>query len=204
MAAVTALNQVCNMALGLVGQRQTIDSLDEATAEAEACSTFYDSTRRELLQSFSWRFATIRVVVGLSTETRTGWSYVYVAPADMLLEAPCRIWDGEREPGSGARVPFGLELNDAGAGHLILTDMQDAEFIYTVDLVTVALWPPLFVKAVAAQLAVYLAATLPVKPQLIPMLEKRAFLALTTAMASDGNAVQRDALADSEIIRERD
>ena len=58
MAAVTALNQVCNMALGLVGQRQTIDSLDEATAEAEACSTFYDSTRRELLQSFSWRFAT--------------------------------------------------------------------------------------------------------------------------------------------------
>ena len=122
MPAVTSEHQVANLALGLCGQRQLIDSLNEDTTEAQMAKAYFASTRDELLQSFAWRFATKRAVLALSTETREGWLYCYVAPNDMLLEAPLRIWDGDREPGSGGRIPFTIELNDAGDGHLILTD----------------------------------------------------------------------------------
>jgi hypothetical protein len=201
MAAVTTVARVCNLALGLVGQRQFIDNLTENSTEAQVCAVYYESTRNELLQAWHWRFATKRAVLALTTETRTGWGYCYAAPADMLT--PRRIWDGQREPGAGEAIPFGWELNDAASGHLVLTDMEQAELIYTAEFTNVALWPPLFVKAVAAQLAVYLAGALPVKPELMPTLQRNATLALQTAAAHDANAATRDTEADSEIIRER-
>ncbi len=203
MPAVTSEHQVANLALGLCGQRQLLDSLNEDTTEAQMAKAYFASTRDELLQSFAWRFATKRAVLALSTATREGWLYCYVAPNDMLLEAPLRIWDGDREPGSGGRIPFTIELNDAGDGHLILTDEAEAELIYTRAVTTVALWPPLFVKAVAAQLAVYLASALPVKPELARGLQPSATLALQRAAAASANATQRDEAADSEFIRER-
>lgn len=201
MAAVTTEAQVANMALGLVGQRQLLDSLSESSTEAQMVSDFYATTRAELLEAWEWRFATKRVVLALSTETRTGWGYCYVAPTDLLKA--WRIWNGNREPGAGERIPFSKELNDAGDGMLILTDMTDAELIYTIDQTRVALWSNSFVKAVAAQLAVYLAPALPVKPELMPNLQRQATLALQTAAARDANESQRDVIAESEFIRER-
>lgn len=201
MAAVTTEHQVANLALGLVGQRQTIDSLNEATTEAQVAKTYFASTRNELLEGWAWHFATKRVVLALTTETREEWGYAYAAPADMLL--PRKIWNGVREEGSGERIPFTWELNDAGTGFLILTDQVEAQLVYTVELTTVAMWSAGFVKALAAQLAVCFAGALPVKPQLMPGLEAAAMRALLQARASDANSVTRDVAADSEIIRER-
>lgn len=201
MAARTTEAQVCNLALGLVGQRQFIDDLTEDSTEAQVAAQYFESTRNELLEAYHWRFATKRAVLAETTETRTGWGYCYSAPSDMLK--PQRIWDGNRRPGAGEAIPFAFELNDAGSGHLILTDMAEAELIYTVELATVALWPAAFVKAVAAQLAVYFAGALAVKPQLWPSLERGAVMALQRAAALDANAGQADPEPDSEIIRER-
>jgi hypothetical protein len=201
MAAVTTEAQVANLALGLVGQRQTIDSLNEATTEAQVAKTYFASTRNELLEAWDWRFCKRSVVLALTSETRSGWTYVYAAPADMLK--PRAIWNGIREPGAGERIPFDWELNDAGDGFLILTDQPEAQLVYTVELKKVALWPALFVKAVAAQLAVYFAGSIPVKPQLMPGLEAGALRALQKAAASDANAAQRDPEADAESIRVR-
>ena len=195
--------QVANLALGMVGQRQLVDSLDEATTEAQLCKAFFAPTRQALMQAFAWRFATKREVLALSTEERTGWEYCYAAPATMLLEAPAYVYSGEREPGEGARTPFAIELNDGESGHLICTDMEDAEFVFQTDVRTVALWPPLFVEAMAAALAVRLAPALAGKPQLIPMLEAAAKVKLLQAMAASGNAAQRDVAADAESIRVR-
>lgn len=201
MAARNTAAEVCNLALGLVGQRQFIDDLTDASTEAEVCKQYFAQTRNELLQAWHWRFATKRVVLAETTEVRTGWGYCYAAPSDMLK--PQRIWDGDRRPGAGEAVPFGWELNDAGSGFLILTDMAEAELIYTVEQAIIGLWSPSFTKAVAAQLAVYLAGALAVKPQLWPALERGAVLALQRAAALDANAGQADPEPDSEIIRER-
>jgi hypothetical protein len=201
MATATTEAQVANLALAAVGQRQYLDRLDEDSAEAEACNRLFGAVRNELLAKWPWRFAQKRAVLALTAEVRSGWGYCYAAPADMLVAR--RIWDGLREPGAGERAPFSKELNDDSTGHLICTDMTDAELLYTVELKTVALWPPGFVVAVAAQLAVYLAGALAAKPQLLPMLQQQARIALQNAAAVDANEAEVDREADSEIIRER-
>lgn len=201
MVAVTSEHQVANLALGIVGQRQFLDSLDEPTTEAQVAKTFFASTRNEVLAAYRWRFATKRAVLALTTEERSGWGYAYAAPANMLVAQ--YIWSGDRAPGAGDAVAFAKELNDAATGHLILTDMAEAELVYTMELKTVALWPPHFVKTLAAQLAVYLAGALPVKPELMAPLQRSAQMALQTAAAIDANEAQRDADADAESVRVR-
>lgn len=207
MAAVTTEAQVANLALGLIGQRQLLDNLTGQSTEAQVAKNYFASTRNELLEAWHWRFATKRAVLALATDasgdavTRSGWGYCYVCPADMLTAQ--RIWNGDREPGAGERVPFTLESNDGGTGMLLLTDMVDAELFYTYENKTVALWPASFVRAMAAQLAVYFAGQLPVKPELMPTLQRAASFALQAAAARDANQAQKDPDADSEFIRER-
>lgn len=201
MAVITTPVQVANLALGLVGQRQLIGAFNDPSVEAQTADLYFETTRDELLQKWDWRFATKRAVLALTTEERTGWGYCYECPADLLKAQ--QIYSGARMPGQGDQVAFTKELNDAADGHLILTDMVDAELFYTVRLATVALWPPLFVKAVAAQLAVYLAPALPVKPELIPTYEARAERAFQLAASRDANEAQKDPEAESEFIRER-
>lgn len=201
MAAINQPHEVANLALGLIGQRQLLNSLEEDSTEAQMAKLYFAPTRDELLAAWDWRFARARAVLALTTEERTGWTYCYAAPTGML--AARRIWDGTREPGEGERIPFDKELNDAGDGHLIVTDQPDAELVYTRSLETVALWPQGFVKAVAAQMAVYLAGALPVKPGLARTLQPAATLALQQAAAQDAREAQRDPEAEAEAIRVR-
>ena len=200
MAAVTTEAQVCNIALGFVGQRQLIDRIDEATTEAQLCAAYFATVRNDLLEAWHWRFATKRAVLALTNESRLGWAFCYRSPADCLKAR--RIWDGDTQPGE-KRIPFTRELNDAGDGHLILTNHPEAELVYTVELKTVALWPTAFVNAVAAALAVALAPALAAKPQLIPTFERRALLAFQRAAAFDANETEPDEPAESEMISER-
>lgn len=201
MPAASTDAEVCNLALELVGSRQFIDRLDEASAEAECCARVFKPLRNELLEAWPWRFAEKRAVLALTTETRSGWGYCYAMPADCLT--PRRIWTGERRPGAGGLVAFSMELNDAGTGHLICTDMADAELVYTVELRAVGLWPGYFVKALAAAIAVPLGGALMSKPQMLPMLEQGAQLALRRAAALDASKAEQDPEPDSEWIRER-
>ena len=204
MATITTVAGVCNLALGMVGQRQLIDDIDESTDEAQACKTFFSTARDECLAAYRWSFNTKRAVLALSTEERTGWDLVYVAPTDLLVDGPRYVWDGARSTPVDLRIPNAVELNDAGDGYLLLTDEPDAELVYASQLNTVALWSNAFVKAVAARLAVDLALMLPVKPELSARLEPRASLALAHAAARDANAGTPDAEPESESIRVRE
>lgn len=201
MPAATTEAQVCNLALALVGSRQFIDRLDENSTEADVCNRLFRSTRNRLLEAWPWRFAQKRTVLALSTETRSGWGYCYTMPANCLK--PRRIWDGERRPGAGGSIPFAKELNDAGTGHLICTDQEQAELVYTMELTAVGLWPAHFVEALAAALAVPLGAALSAKPQLMQMLKQNAVLELRAAAKHDADDAEADPEPDSEWIRER-
>lgn len=203
MAALTAEHQVANLALGMVGQKQLLNSLLEASTEAELARTYFASTRDEVLSAWEWRFARQTTVLALSNETKPGWGYAYVMPTNCLV--PRRIWNGQRETlnGRGDPIPFSWELNAAANGHLVLTDHAQAQLIYTASVVTVALWPAHFVKAVAAQLAAYLAASLPIKPQVALAFERRAVEALRVAATIDANAAQADDEAEAEAVRVR-
>lgn len=190
--------QIANLALGAIGQRQLIDALTEDSPEAAAVQVYYEQTRREVLSSWWWKFATKRVVLATTTEERTGWGYCYAAPTDMLVAR--FIWAGRAV---ATHIPFDIELNDDDDGRLILTDEAEAELVYTMTEPPVGLYPPHFVKAFALHLATQLANMLPVKPELVPLLEKRATFALLTAQRLDGNEGKQDEKPDSEFIRVR-
>lgn len=48
---------LCNMALGYAGVNARINSLDDPSAAARACKTYYEPYRDDLLSNFSWPFA---------------------------------------------------------------------------------------------------------------------------------------------------
>lgn len=194
--------QLCNIALGLVGQRRTINNLLEATAEAQACAVLYGPARDEVLAEFPWTFATRRSTLAeIDDVERSGWEYVYALPSDFL--EPQYIWTGARLPPIDLQIPFAIEMNDDGNGLLLVTDQEDAELIYTAKVTTVALFSPLFVKAVSWLLASELALMLPVKPQVAPLMLGRYRQCLLTAKAGDTRQGEPDVEPDSEFIRTR-
>lgn len=201
MAAITTEAQVCNLALGLLGHRQFIDDLAEDTPEGEACTVYFATVRNSLLERRDWKFASAEVVLALTTQERNGFGYAYAFPSDCLV--PRALWTGERNPGAGLPAVFDKQLNDARNGFLLLCDIEEASLRYTVELATVALWPAAFCKAVGAELAVYLAGALPVKPELIRPLQGLAQDLYTRAAAIDAGGVQPDPRPEAEWIRGR-
>lgn len=192
--------QLCNVALLRIGERQLIDDLDEDTAPAKACKALYAHARDEVLEAAWWNWATRRAVLALlDGETRTGWGYVYALPDDCL--AARSIYTGTRSPSARQRIPFSMEMG--ATGRVLLTDMEDAELVYTARVTTVALFPTSFADAVAWRLAVDLVLAIPVKPQLAPMIERKALSAFNAALSADRTEMQEDRPPESEFITVR-
>lgn len=202
MSAVTSDTQVANMALGACGQRQTIDSLNENSAEALACRTYFATVKQSILQEMNWPWAQKRASLALLSGVEVeGWAYAYAVPSDLLnADAIERIESGAQvdvEP-----IPFSLELNAAGNQFIIATDAVLPELVYTRD-VALALWPAKAVQAFAAELAVHVALMLPVKPELAGGLKGVATQKLSEAIAASGNAINQRPIPNAEVIRRR-
>lgn len=200
--AITTAAQLCNVALARVGQRQLLDNLDEKNEAARLCKALYGPARDAVLELFAWPFAMRRAALALLApgSERDGWAYAYDLPSECL--APREIWAGTRAPARDQRIPWALE-DDATAGRILLTDQSEAVLLYTRAVETVGLFPPLFVDTVAWKLACDLALSLPVKPQLLPMLDRKYQMALASASAAALNQRQEDAPPDAEWIRGR-
>lgn len=194
--------QVCNIALARVGQRQFIESLTELSTEAQVCKVLYEPTRDAVLAAFPWPFATKRgeltVLDGIS---RSGWEKVYALPNDCL--AVQRLYPGSRNPTADARSPYALEHDDVSGLRVLLADLEDAELIYTARVQAVALYPPLFVDALAWRMAMELALALAVKPTLAASMAQGFERAMARAAAAELRQSQEDAPPDSEFIRAR-
>lgn len=203
MSAVTSDAQVANQALGLCGQRQTINSLLDDSAEGLACNTHFATTKQALLEAHDWSWATKRIALAqLTGVEREGWAYVYAAPSDMLNAHTARLIEQGGRPDSNP-IPFLIESNTTTSAFIIATDVELApELIYTKD-VPLALWPASAVEAFVYALAVKLALTLPVKENLARALKGEAVLKLREAMAADAMADRRDPPAEAESIRRR-
>lgn len=151
--------QICNLALSYVGNREPIDSLNEPTLEAQQCSIHYPAARDVLLSGHWWPFATRHQTLALLPTPRSGWAFAYALPTDLLK--PRYIFSGAR-PGalaipvfSSISFPFGalpmvsalpmingavpqvafeLELSDDGNKQILVTDQENAELVYTFKL----------------------------------------------------------------------
>ena len=152
MASVVS---ICNLALSNIG-KENISSLSEATAEARACSQFYEITRDMLLQGYPWRFAETTVSLAEIDNLKPGaWGYAYQRPSDCLkvrwvrpeysVDAPAMTRQDELS------LPYEIE------GDVIFCDLSPAFLRFTSRLTDPTKFHPLFVDDLSWHLAVRLA-----------------------------------------------
>lgn len=153
--------EICNLALGHLGDNATVASLDppEGSAQAEHCARFYPIARDSLLELHTWRFATRRATLAELVNTTTAWDYAYAKPADCLrVIAVIEPTATDDQIASGIKVPqpFACEINDDLA-EVILTDQEDAVMRYVARISDPTKFSPLFVMALSWHLAGMLA-----------------------------------------------
>ena len=133
---------ICNQALARLGEEQ-IMSLDDESQAAGYCSTFYEQTRDEVLQSHLWKFATKTVTLSrLSTAPLGPWTVQYQMPTDCL-----RVIDLNGTRFNDSQDFFAIQENR------LLTDETAAVIRYIFRQTDANKFSPLFVEALACKLA---------------------------------------------------
>ena len=76
---------IANLALGRIGARGNITSLNENSPDAKKVLNVWDAIFQEVLSERDWKFAKTRVQLQLSTVTPVyNWQYAWVMPTDFL------------------------------------------------------------------------------------------------------------------------
>lgn len=181
---------ICNLALGHLGDRGTVASIDppEGSAQAAHCARFYPMARDALLEMHPWRFATRRKALALLEVGAWTWAFAYAEPSDLLRTVAVLPPDAIDD---SAAQPYDIELADSGV-RTILTNQEGAVLRYVARGVDSASFPPLFVDALAWLLASYLAGPI-LKGDVGKDEAKRCLAAFSTsfALATVSDASQR-------------
>lgn len=194
---------ICNIALGRIGQRQFIGALSDANStEAATCTVFYNNDRDSVLEQFPWQFATARAeLTSPANVTRTGWSFVYQLPADCLfaryIDVPGATFERRDQ-----RIPFVLE-GDPTFKKLLLCNLSTVELVYTQAVTDPNLFSALFVDLLAWRLAVDLALALPIKPQVAKSMQDGLTAAMAMAAKIDWQQSQAPREPEASYIRAR-
>lgn len=156
---------ICNLALGHLGDRATVASLDppEGSAQAEHCARFYPLARDTLLEMHAWNFATKRATLAQLNSTVEAWAYSYATPTDaikLLYVLPSyTTTDNELVYNSDSTYiphPFVREVNETGAD-VVYTNVEDAVLRYIARVTDTTRFSPLFVQTLSWHLASMLA-----------------------------------------------
>jgi len=171
---------ICNLALGHLGDNATVSSISppEGSAQAEHCSRFYPIARDALLEMHYWNFTMRRVNLAEVTNSWPEWKHAYALPADSINIIAVMPPDAYNDystkfvptdtPGfahnyspmiaAGRYVPqpFSVETMADGSG-VIYTDQEKAMLRYAAYVTDTTLFSPLFVMTLSWQLASMLA-----------------------------------------------
>ncbi len=143
---------ICNKALSRCGISQKISAITEDNPDADACEKAYDTVLDRALAKFDWGFArrSFDLVTAAGTPPEP-WAYQYDYPVTGVVRA-IRIDDKRHTRQARSRIPFKTTTNSSGT-RLILTNMNDADLIYTHREVNVAIYPAWFIDYLALKLA---------------------------------------------------
>lgn len=158
MAAVV---DIINLALGHIGDRATVSSIDppEGSAQADHAAQFWPIARDEALAEFDWRFASTTTSLAAlddSLQNDPRWTYAYGLPADFLVARAL-----VNETGS----IFMLEPDDpnydtgtlADGTPVFFSQYTDQALRYTRRVSDPSRYSPKFVTAISYLMASYLA-----------------------------------------------
>jgi hypothetical protein len=158
---------ICNLALGHLGDNATVASLDppEGSAQAEHCARFYPLARDAILELHDWNFATRRAQPAQIASPWPQWKYAYVQPSDCLRVLA--VLDPEATDDFSMSMPnmgraqytpqtFVCETDEEGR-EIILTNQENALVRYVAFVSDTTKFTPLFVTTVTWHLASLLA-----------------------------------------------
>jgi hypothetical protein len=198
-----------NMALAHLGSDAQITSVTppDGSKEAGYVKAFLATARRELLESYEWRFAVKRAVLGeRAINPSQRWLWAYVKPSDCLK--PRRILSNTLVPDSvfttAVNYPIntGFEANDSAGAHyqleaeIIYTNEPDATLLYLADVEDLNKVTPMFYSSLGYLLASYLAGPIVRGKAGVAAAQRYRELALSmaaAAMTSDANTGQESA-----------
>ena len=138
--------KICNMALSRLKSKRINDYGDssESTPQAIYCRLHYETTRDALIESYTWRFASGRKTLSVSTVTPDfEWDYQFILPNDYL--AMRSIYEGRFSDEN--LESYALE------GDRLLTNESDMEIRYIKKVTDPTKFDPLFVKLFVVLLA---------------------------------------------------
>ena len=209
---------LCNWALGHIGQEQTITSLTENSKAARICNRYYTQARDTLLAEYPFPFARRSVALALTADPpQPGWQFQYAYPANCLkayrvctsdgirvLMAKWQTWvdgtmllnlpPGYAYPGlnySLGRMPF--EVVYGSAAPAIVTDLENAYLLYSAQVTDASRFTVLFCESLAWRLAALISMPMLASPQIAQMCSQQAQIAQSIAIAHGLNERVEDA-----------
>lgn len=150
--------EIANRALSMLGDTR-ITALTDDTKGARAMNARFIPLRDALLQEYPWRFAvTLVQLPAVSTAPAFGYSQAYQLPADCLR--PIEVGDNLAfELAVGVQYRIDGTNSSATAPYEIVGDQIHTDetaplkFSYVARIENTGLFPPVFVEAFAARLA---------------------------------------------------
>lgn len=193
---------ICNLALANIG-KDSIASINEASAEARACKQFYELVLDTSLQAYPWRWAGKTEALAQVANTRENrWLYAYQRPSDCLKII--RLVDESLTE----YMPYGDGVVSGGhaydvEGQVIFCDLSPAYIQYTQRLTDPAKFPPMFVDALSMALSARIAYPITRDLRIRSDAVSLAMQAMELAKASDANEVRETSDWPSEGIEAR-
>jgi len=200
--ATTTISEarIASMALSNIGH-SGIESISGTEAGAKECDLWYDFARRQALAANDWNFARRRLTLAThSDDPPSGvWAYRYQYPSDCVAFRKIQNPAGE----TADAIPFEIELSDNQETKSILTDLDDAVGVYTMNLTQVTLFSEFFVQLLGFALATQVAYPLTGKKEIREGMEATFQNMLRVAPAVNANEQVGAQPRDAEWIRGR-
>lgn len=199
MASVVS---ICNLSLSNLG-KDNISALTEPGAEARACNQFYEHTRDVMLQQYPWRFATkTQALAELLNDKPGQWGFSYKRPVDCIKVRWVRVAYSLTEPypqddASQIAHPYSVE------GDRIYCGLSPAYLTYIWKVTDPTRFPPLFVDALAAALAVRMAIPLTRDPKVRADNFQLAQVLMGQAQMADANEERESSDIVSDFVEVR-
>jgi hypothetical protein len=174
--------QLCNLALGEIGDSYSITDINETSNQAAVCRLFFEPTRDAMLRSHQWNFARqLADLSALSTDPVFGWDYQYALPSDFIRLVEFNgldAWQTEDD--------FQI-ANGPSGGLVLLTDEDEASIVYIQRVTDANLFDPLFVEAFTLRLAARICTKLTKDDAIRDRLHRDAKEAMGRARQTDAN-----------------
>lgn len=167
---------ICAHALVMIGA-EPLTSFTDGTTESKACSNLYETTVRDQLSRYRWRFASALVQLSrLDDEPVARWDAAYQLPTDMLSLTSVYVND---KPVDFDRFEDRVFCDVDSATEVY------AEGIYRIDE---RFWPPYFITLIEYQMASLLAHSIAAQVDTADWLDKKAVRQAAIARTLDAQA----------------